>query len=235
MANSVALTQSEKQTFVARTYGWMGFALFLSAVAAFFTSQSPALLKFLFANGAVGFWILCIAEIILVVVLSARIRTMSVAGAMAGFVAYSVIDGVTISSIFLVYQMNSIVAAFLASAVMFGVMSFYGATTKRDLTTFGKYLMMAVIGIIIASLVQLVLSLITKADFSMFDLLISAVTVIVFTGLAAYDSQKVIRTAEYARDSDDYKKVSIIAALELYLDFINIFLSLLRIFGRRRD
>lgn len=235
MANPIALAQSEKQAFVSRTYGWMAFALLLSAAAAFFTSLSPSLLRFLFGNGAVGFWILAIAEIILVVVLSSRIRTMSVGGAVAGFVAYSIIDGVTLSSIFLVYQMNSITAAFFASAAMFGVMSFYGATTKRDLTTFGKYLMMAVLGVIIASLVQLVLSLITKNPFSMFDLLISFATVVIFTGLTAYDSQKVIRTAEYARNTDDYKKVSIFAALELYLDFINIFLSLLRIFGKRRD
>lgn len=235
MAGSLALTQSEKQAFVTRTYGWMAFALLLSSAAAFFTSQSPSLLRFLFGNGAIGFWILAIAEILLVVVLSAKIRTMSVGGAVAGFVAYSVIDGVTLSSIFLVYQMNSIAAAFFASAAMFGVMSFYGATTKRDLTSFGKYLMMAVLGVIIASLVQFILALVTKNPFTMFDLLISFATVVIFTGLTAYDSQKVIRTAEHARSTDDYKKVSVFAALELYLDFINIFLSLLRIFGKRRD
>lgn len=235
MTNSLVLTQSEKQAFVVRTYGWMAFALFLSAAAAFFTSLTPSFLRFLFGNGGVGFWILAMAEILLVVVLSARIRTMSVGGAAAGFVVYSIIDGVTLSSIFLVYQMNSITAAFFASAAMFAAMSVYGATTKRDLTGLGKYLMMALIGVIIASLVQFVLALITKNPFSMFDLLISFATVVIFTGLAAYDSQKVMRTAEYARNTDDYKKVSIFAALELYLDFINIFLSLLRIFGKRRD
>ena len=131
--------------------------------------------------------------------------------------------------------MDSIAAAFFGSALMFGIMSVYGITTKRDLTTFGTYLMMAVVGVIIASLVQFLLSLFTRASFTMFDILISIAPAVIFTGLTAYDSQKVIRTAEYARDSDDYKKVSILAALELYLDFINIFLSLLRLFGKRRD
>lgn len=235
MANALALTKSEKQAFVTRTYGWMAFALLISAVSAFFTSQNHTLLTMLFANGQIGFWILCIAEIILVLVLSAKIRTISVGAAMAGFIAYSVIDGITLSSIFLIFQMNSIAAAFLGSALMFGIMSVYGITTKRDLTTFGTYLMMAVVGVIIASLVQFVLSLFTRTSFTMFDILISIATAVIFTGLTAYDSQKVIRTAEFARDSDDYKKVSILAALELYLDFINIFLSLLRLFGKRRD
>ncbi len=235
MANSLALTKSEKQAFVTRTYGWMALALFISAVSAFFTAQNHTLLTMLFANGQIGFWILCIAEIILVLVLSAKIRTISVGAATAGFIAYSVIDGITLSSVFLIFQMDSIAAAFLGSALMFGIMSFYGATTKRDLTTFGTYLMMAVVGVIIASLVQFLLSLFTRASFTMFDILISIATAVIFTGLTAYDSQKVIRTAEYARDSDDYKKVSILAALELYLDFINIFLSLLRLFGKRRD
>ncbi|MDY2842690.1 MAG: Bax inhibitor-1/YccA family protein [Treponema sp.] len=235
MANALALTKSEKQAFVTRTYGWMAFALLISAVSAFFTAQSHALLTMLFANGQIGFWILCIAEIILVLVLSAKIRTISLGAATAGFIAYSVIDGITLSSVFLVFQMDSIAAAFFGSALMFGIMSVYGITTKRDLTTFGTYLMMAVVGVIIASLVQFLLSLFTRASFTMFDILISIATAVIFTGLTAYDSQKVIRTAEYARDSDDYKKVSILAALELYLDFINIFLSLLRLFGKRRD
>lgn len=235
MANALALTKSEKQAFVTRTYGWMAFALLISAVSAFFTAQSHALLTMLSANGHIGFWILCIAEIILVLVLSAKIRTISLGAATAGFIAYSVIDGITLSSVFLIFQMDSIAAAFLGSALMFGIMSVYGITTKRDLTTFGTYLMMAVVGVIIASLVQFLLSLFTRASFTMFDILISIATAVIFTGLTAYDSQKVIRTAEYARDSDDYKKVSILAALELYLDFINIFLSLLRLFGKRRD
>lgn len=235
MTNVLSLTQTEKQNFIARTYSFMAGALLVSAAAAFLTSLNPVLLKFLFSNGALGFWVLCIAEILLVVMLSAKIRAMSLAAAAGSFLAYSVINGITLSSIFLVYRSSSIASAFISSAAMFGIMSFYGITTKRDLTTFGKYLMMALIGVIIASLVQFLFSIFTRADFSMFDLLISFATVIIFTGLTAYDSQKVIRTAEHAKNSDDYKKVSIYAALELYLDFINIFLSLLRIFGRSRD
>ncbi len=114
-------------------------------------------------------------------------------------------------------------------------MCLYGTKTKKDLTKVGRYLVMALMGIIIASVIQFVLGWITGAPLAMMDLIISVATVIVFTGLTAWDSQKIVQTAAYAKDNDDYKKVAIIGALELYLDFINIFLALLRLFGKSKD
>ncbi|MBQ0052426.1 MAG: Bax inhibitor-1/YccA family protein [Treponema sp.] len=245
MENTLSLTKSEQSAFVTRTYGWMAVALLISAIAAYWTSMNiftveenrlgfTAFGAFLFAGAKIGFWMLVIAEFILVFVLSAKIRTMSVMGATLGFLAYSVINGITLSSIFIVYQIASIAGAFFGCAAMFGLMSFYGLTTKKNLNSLGHYMMMGLIGIIISSAVQFVLKLITPADFTMLNYLISFVTVVVFTGLTAYDSQKIIKTAQHAKNNEDYKKVSILAALELYLDFINLFLALLRLFGKRK-
>ncbi|MBR0032514.1 MAG: Bax inhibitor-1/YccA family protein [Treponema sp.] len=238
---ALAMTESEKSLFMGRTYGWMGLALFISAVTAFFTSRSifsanglTTLGKFLFGNGMVGFFVLVISEIVLVFWLSHSIRKISVQTATIGFIAYSVINGITLSSIFIVYRISSIAAAFFGCSAMFLALCFYGTTTKRNLLSFGKYLMMGLIGIVIASLAQMVIGFFTKTPLTMLDFLISVATIIVFTGLTAYDAQKIIRTAEQATGSDDYKKVSILGALELYLDFINLFLALLRLFGKRR-
>ena len=127
-----------------------------------------------------------------------------------------------------IYTGTSIVRIFVITALMFGAMSIYGATTRNNLQSAGKYLMMALVGLIIASLVNMFL------HSSSFDWLISFITVGVFTGLTAYDSQKILQVAQYAQNNDTYRKVAVIGALELYLDFVNIFLSLLRLFGRRR-
>ena len=241
--NAVRLAASEKTRFLARTYGWMSLALLISAISAFFTaanmfdargSMTP-FARLLFGSRGTGFIILAIVEIAIVWWLTASIRKISPATACAGFIAYSVINGLTLSSIFALYRISTIAAAFCASAAMFFVMSVYGATTKTNLASAGKYITMALIGIIVASLLQTLLAFITHTRLELLDLLISFVGVIVFTALAAYDAQKVIKTAQYARNSADYKKVSILAALELYLDFINLFLFLLRLFSRRRD
>lgn len=239
--NNLALTESEKSMFMGRTYGWMGLALFISAVTAFFTSQNifsanglTAMGRLLFANGMVGFFVLAVAEIILVFWLTKSIRKISVQAATIGFVAYAVINGITLSSIFIVYRISSIASAFFGCSAMFLALCFYGTTTKRNLLSFGKYLMMALIGVVIASLVQMVIGFFTRTPLTMLDLLISVATIVVFTGLTAYDAQKIIRTAEQANGSEDYKKVAILGALELYLDFINLFLALLRLFGKRR-
>ena len=240
--NALSLTESEKSIFITRTYGWMALALFISAVTAFFTARNiftenggaTAFGRFLFANGMVGFFVLAIAEIVLVFWLTRSIRKISVQAATVAFVAYSVINGITLSSIFIAYKISSIASAFFGCSAMFLALCFYGSTTKRNLLSMGKYLMMGLIGILIASLVQMVIGFFTKTPLTMLDLLISVATIIVFTGLTAYDAQKILKTAEQANGSDDYKKVAIIGALELYLDFINLFLTLLRIFGKRR-
>ncbi|MCR5724483.1 MAG: Bax inhibitor-1/YccA family protein [Treponema sp.] len=235
--------ESEQSRFMARTYGWMAFALFLSAVSAFVTATllatrmyAPAANPRAVYQSVMGFFMVCaIAEIALVWWLSASIRRISVGAATIGFVVYSVLNGVTLSTIFFAYDFSSIAGAFFSTAITFCVMSLYGLRTKRNLMSFGRYLMMGVIGILIASLVQFVLSLITRQPLYLLDMLISVAVVVVFTALTAYDSQKILRTAQYADGSEAYKKVAILGALELYLDFINILLALLRLFGKRRS
>ena len=247
MTQALTLTQSQTKSFMVRTYAWMAFALFISAAAAYLTAQNMftmgpdgrmALSSFgqlLFGGKGLGFIVLCVLEIAIVVILSATIRKISVWAATAFFILYAVVNGLTLSSIFVVYKISSIFSAFLTTSLTFLAMCIYGSKTKKDLTKFGRYLVMALMGIIIASVFQFVLGLITGAPLAMMDLIISVATVIVFTGLTAWDSQKIVQTAAYAKDNDDYKKVAIIGALELYLDFINIFLALLRIFGKNRD
>lgn len=229
-----SFTANERSRFVGRTYGWMALALFVSAASAFMVANSYTLLKLIFGHGIVGWLVLAVAEIGLVIWLSASIRKISVTAAVAGFVAYAVLNGATLSSIFFVYRIDSIASAFFTTALLFGVMSVYGMRTKSDLTSLGRYLMMGLIGVILASLVGGIVSLVTKTPLSMLNILISVATVVIFTGLTAYDAQKIMRTAAHANGNDDYKKVSILAALELYLDFINLLLALLRLFGKKR-
>ena len=202
-------------------------ALAISGIAAFAVFNSETLLYFIFGN-RFTFLGLIIAEFALVIILSAGIRRMSFPAAAASFVIYSIVNGLTLSAVLFVYTSTSVVRIFVITALMFGAMSVYGATTKSSLQSAGKYLMMAVIGLVIASLVNIFMRS------SSLDWLISFVTVGVFTGLTAYDSQKITQAARYAQDNEDFKKVAIIGALELYLDFVNIFLALLRLFGKRR-
>nr|WP_298679850.1 Bax inhibitor-1/YccA family protein [uncultured Treponema sp.] len=228
--DNISLQQANEkisQRFIAAVYGWMVAALAISGIAAFAVFNSETLLYFIFGS-RFTFLGLIIAELALVFILSAGIRRMSFPVAAASFVIYSIVNGLTLSSVLFVYTGTSIVRIFVITALMFGAMSVYGATTKSSLQSAGKYLMMALIGLIIASLVNIFMRS------SSLDWLISFVTVGVFTGLTAYDSQKITTAARYAQDNEDFKKVAIIGALELYLDFINIFLALLRLFGKRR-
>ena len=228
--DNISLQQANEkisQRFIAAVYGWMVAALAISGIAAFAVFNSETLLYFIFGS-RFTFLGLIIAELALVFILSAGIRRMSFPVAAASFVIYSIVNGLTLSAVLFVYTSTSVVRIFVITALMFGAMSVYGATTKSSLQSAGKYLMMALIGLIIASLVNLFMRS------SSLDWLISFVTVGVFTGLTAYDTQKITTAARYAQDNDDFKKIAIIGALELYLDFINIFLALLRLFGKRR-
>lgn len=215
-----------RSAFVTRTYAWMALALVISAASAFFTANCPPLLRVLFGT-RYGFIVCAVLELGLVIWLSASIRKMSVAAAAFAFIAYSVINGVTLSSIFWAYTSAAIARTFIVSALMFGGMAIFGATTKQRLDTAGRYLIMALWGVVIASIVNMLL----KSDG--LDWIVSIITVVLFTGLTAYDSQKIQQAGAADNGSDTFKKASIIGALELYLDFINIFLSLLRLFGRR--
>ena len=241
MTRTISLAESEKSKFITKTYLWMGIALLVSAISAFFTANSISIGneptsfgKFLYGNSMMGFWIFAIAEIVIVIALSSMIRKISLQTAILGFIAYSVINGITLSSIFLVYKIESIVAAFAGTSLMFFVMAFYGATTKKNLATFGRYLMMALVGVILVSIVEFLMAAFFKLNTSALDFLIAIASVVIFTGLTAYDSQKIVKVAEHSNGSEDYQKVSVMAALELYLDFINLFLTLLRIFGKRK-
>ncbi|MFI3257792.1 MAG: Bax inhibitor-1/YccA family protein, partial [Spirochaetales bacterium] len=183
--------------------------------------------QFIFGN-QFTFLFLIIAELVLVFVLVRKIRTMSVSTAGICFVVYAILNGVTLSSVLLVYTTSSIVQIFLITALMFGAMSVYGMFTKTDLTSAGRYLMMGVIGLVIASVINIIFRS------SGLDWIISIATVVIFTGLTAYDTQKLMKLSVHADESENFRKVAIIGALELYLDFINIFLGLLRLFGNRR-
>lgn len=216
-----------QNAFLSRVYSWMVLALALSGLAAWFSANSTAMVKLLYGNPFTIF-ILIIAELALVVWLSSSIRKISAQAASIAFIAYSLLNGITLSSIFLIYTSASITQIFIVAALMFGTMSLYGARTKSDLTKTGKFLSMALIGIIIA----IVLNFLLRS--TMLEMLISIVTVVVFTGLTAYDTQKLLAISKNASDSEPWQKFAIFGALQLYLDFINLFLALLRLFGRRK-
>lgn len=231
-SNSTEVTfVKEQNKFLARTYGWMALALVISGIVAYatalyFTALQP---EQAFNFYKIGIPILAIAEIVLVWWLSASIRKISVTGASIAFLIYSALNGMTLSSIFIAYTNTSIFSIFAVSAAMFAIMAIYGTFTKQNILSFGRYFFMALIGIVIASLINLFLTSNT------FDMILSIITVVLFTGLSAYDAQKMLKASEHAQDTDVFKKASIIGALELYLDFINIFLSLLRLFGKRSN
>lgn len=217
---------SVKRKFMTGVYGWMFVALLLSGVTAYLTATIIPLRNFIYGNSFV-FLILIIAQLGLVFWLSAGLRKMQVTTAVFAFLGYSILNGFNMSSIFMLYTATSITRVFLITALMFGGMTLYGLFTKSDLRGAGRYLMMGLIGLIIAMLINFLFRS------STLDWIISIVTVVIFTGLTAYDTQKLLSVSKYSDGSDTFKKVAIIGALELYIDFINIFLSLLRLFGRR--
>ena len=217
---------SRVQTYMSHVYGWMTVGLLLTALVAWFASSNMALIQLL----SKGMWVLLIAELALVFVISGMINRLSGAAATTLFMLYSVLNGCTFSIYFLVYTSSSIASVFFITAGMFGALAFYGYTTKRDLSGFGRFLFMGLIGIVIASLVNM---------FANSDPLMWAVTyigVFVFAGLTAYDTQKLKELGDGLPQDDQniFRRFVIIGALQLYLDFINLFIMLLRIFADRR-
>ena len=227
MVNEIAQVKV-KNTFLSRVYGWMTLALVISGVTAFLAATNETIIRLTIGNGF-GFLILAVAELALVWWLTASIHKISSGAAFFAFILYSVLNGVTLSSVFLVYKIESIFMVFFISAGMFAAMAVYGTVTKSSLSSFGKYFAMALVGIIIASLVNFLLRS------PMLDWFLSIITVVIFTGLTAYDAQKMLAVSRNASDDEMFRKASVIGALDLYLDFINIFLAMLRLFGRRRD
>lgn len=221
----VAATQGK---FVRRVYNWMGLGLATTAVVSLYTASNSTLLTWIFGNPMIFFGLI-IAELGLVIALSAGINRMQAATATFMFFLYSALNGVTLSAIFVAYTSASIANTFFVTAGTFGAMSLYGYTTQRDLTSWGSFLTMGLIGIILASLVNLFFR--SEAIYW----LVTYVGIIVFVGLAAYDAQKIKAMAlQGFGDEESERKGAVIGALQLYLDFINLFLMLLRIFGRRR-
>lgn len=227
--NNVQLSADEEtRSFFRKVYLWMSAGLALSGGTAYFIASRPALYEPIFSNSII-FYGLLIGELGLVILLAALIRRMSAGTAMFVFLLYCFTTGLTLSVVFLVYTTASIALTFFIAAGMFGVMSVYGFVTRADLTKMGHILLMALFGLIIASVANWFFQS-TTADY-----IISFIGVIIFTLLTAYDTQKIrqMNILGNAGTGEDTKE-AIIGALNLYLDFINLFLHLLRFFGRRR-
>jgi len=213
-----------QNALIRQVYAWMGAGLLVTALLALVTVSSPTLFKAVLGNKLL-FYGLLIGELALVFTISGAINRLSAAMATLLFIAYSALNGVTLSIIFLVYTADSIASTFVVTAAMFGTMSVYGYMTRRDLTSWGSFLFMGLIGIIIASVVNIFVGS------SAVSWIVSALGVIVFTGLTAYDTWKIKAMAAGGAEG---RKPAILGALTLYLDFINLFLMLLRLGGDRR-
>lgn len=212
-----------------KVYVWMTLALVLTGFTAYGVANSPGLLMAIMTN-SILMWGLIIAEFALVIGLSAAINRLSLTTATLMFALYSVINGALLSYIFVAYTATSIASVFFITAGTFAAMAIFGYVTKRDLSGMGKILLMALIGIIIATIVNIFV------QSSGLNLIVSYIGVLVFVGLTAYDSQKIKEMMLAAPDaSESMQKLAVLGALSLYLDFVNMFLYLLRIFGNNRD
>ena len=226
--NNLVKTYASKAVqaaLIRSVYTWMTLALVITGFVSMYVAKSYTLLSMIMQN-SMAFWVLIIAELGLVWYLSARINRISFSTATVLFIAYSILNGVTLAFIFLIYTMSSIATTFFVTAGTFAVMALYGYVTKKDLTRIGNLCIMGLIGIIIASLVNMFL------HNSMMDLVISCM----FVGLTAYDSQKIkqLLTADDIEVNESTQKIALMGAMTLYLDFINLFLYLLRLLGDRK-
>jgi FtsH-binding integral membrane protein len=230
-------TQVMVNTFVRSVYNWMAIGLALTGFVAFYVVNSESILSLLFRvagnqiRPTMLFWGIAIGELVLVFMISARVNKMRASTATGLFVLYAALNGATISVIFLAYTSASIASTFFICAATFVACSIFGWTTKRDLTSLGGFLFMGLIGIIIATFVNFFLKS------SAMHMIISYIGVLVFVGLTAYDTQTIknmATTQPAGLEAGVIRKGAILGALKLYLDFINLFLMLLRIFGDRR-
>ncbi|HEY3405749.1 MAG TPA: Bax inhibitor-1/YccA family protein [Ohtaekwangia sp.] len=228
--NTIAAEQiaAEQQRYMVKVYGWMGLGLVITGFIAWYTAGSEELLSFIFSSRWMFFGLI-ILELVAVGMLVGLINKMTASMATLVFLLYALLNGLTMSLIFVVYTTESIASTFFVTAATFGVMSIYGYFTKTDLSRWGNILFMGVIGLIIASV----------ANFFMKSEMLYWITtyagVLIFVGLTAYDTQKIKNMNIIGNEgSDEDHKEAIMGALTLYLDFINLFLYLLRIFGRRK-
>lgn len=227
-------TQTAMNAYITRVFGMMFLGLLVTGGTAVFTVTNTFLLNLIFGN-PFSWIILAVAEIAVVIALSSQLQTLSRGAATGLYYLYAVLNGLTLGSIFLVYDIGTIGLAFVTASLSFGVMAIYGLVTKADLTRIGSMLMMILFGCVIAILLNMVLGIFGIYS-SRLDLILSFVLVAVFVGLVAYDTQKLKGYFIAAAGNGEMEhKLAVMGALALYLDFINIFLYLLRIFGRNRD
>lgn len=224
-----SVSKAAQSTLMRSVYTWMTLALVITGLTAMYMAKSLTLLNMMMQNSMM-FWGLLIAEVALVMYLSARINKISFTTATLLFIAYSILNGATLSILFLLYTMSSIATTFFVTAGTFGVMALYGYATKKDLTRIGSLCLMGVIGLIIATVVNIFI------NNSMMDMVISYIGVLLFIGLTAYDSQKIkhLLSSDDIEVNETTQKIALMGALTLYLDFINLFIYLLRILGDRK-
>lgn len=218
----------EQANFMSKVYSWMSGALGLTALVAYWVASTPEILQLIFSSKLI-FYGLLISEILCVIYLVSVIQKISAATATYIFMGYAILNGLTMSVIFLVYTSESISTTFLITAATFGIMSLYGYYTKKDLTSIGNLAFMALIGLIIASIVNLFF------QNEMLYWITTYAGILIFVALTAYDTQKIKEMNIIGNEgTDEDKKEAIMGALTLYLDFINLFLYLLRLFGKRK-
>lgn len=212
---------------MSKVYLWMTLALVVTGMTAYYVASTPAILYAIVSN-QIAFWGLFIGELVLVFVLSSRIMSLSFVTASLMFVIYSIMNGVFFSFILLAYTEQSIATTFLITAGTFGAMSLFGFVTKRDLSTMGRILFMLLIGLLIATVVNIFM----KAEG--LTLILNYAGVVIFVGLTAYDTQSIKQMLQEHGDKEGTEKIALLGSLSLYLDFINLFIYLLRFFGESR-
>mgnify|MGYP001123473140 FL=1 len=228
-ARGVAIERIDEglRSYMLAIYNYMGLGLAITGLTAFVVATSPPLMAAIF--GTPLKWVVMLAPLAFVFFLSARVSRMSVSAAQLAFWAFAIVMGLSMASIFLVFTGTSIARVFFITAATFGAVSLYGYTTKRDLSQFGSFLIMGLVGIVIASLVNLFLGS------SALQFAVSVIGVLVFTGLTAWDTQRLKEEYIESATGELVAKQAIMGALSLYLNFINLFMMLLQLFGQNRE
>ena len=222
-ATSTIRSASEINSAMGRVYGHMGVAVVISMLASLLVASSPALMAVLFGTGLK--WVIMFAPLVAILGMSLAYERMSKSTLQILLYGFAVLMGLSFANIFVVYQIGSIVTAFMGAAILFGTLSFYGYFTKKDLSSWGTFLLVGLIALIITSIVNIFIGS------SVLAMTLSAIAILIFLGLTAYDTQRIREMVTYENDG----KAEVMGALSLYLNFINIFLSLLQLFGNRND
>ncbi len=219
--------QEKENVFFKKVYFWMFIGLFLSSLSAYFVVTSPALQNLIFGNSFMIF-VLFIIEIIMVVAISAATKKLSADSAMFLFFIYSFVNGLTLSSVVLIYTTASIVSAFVMASIMFLAMAVYGLVSKKNMSGFGPVLFGALIGLV----VMMIINIFIKSE--TFNLVIGLIGIVLFMGMTMYDNNMLRKLVKNINGENELNRFAVVGALRLYLDLINLFLSVLRVFGRRR-